>query len=395
MSARRLAFALAFAFAGCTPAPPPSSIGSSPASLAPTTTSPSPATPTTASDASAAADVEDLVAAMAAFVQAEDRRSYLSLVDLSDPIFATEHTRWVDEWSGPHPVADYALQISDLKVAGNTATGNLTVTWSVEGDPSGVGLRTATFAARFTRDEGGGWRYAGEDWVSTEVPHFVIRVAPGLEAATPDIAAELPRIYDGVTKALDHVPVADLEIKVYNDPPALVANTLLSLPNIDGWNEPGEALKLQTGTGRDLPPVIAHELVHFIVFDRAGTQRSRMPWWLDEGVATLVGTGLDGGDGFNDARLGMAVAWEADDELANWEDMAVFEETPVSLWEFVYPQGYAMVAFVTERFGADRRNDWLAAMATEMDIDEATPAELGRSFDQLDAEFRHWLAKQR
>ena len=75
--------------------------------------------------------------------------------------------------------------------------------------------------------------------------------------------------------------------------------------------------------------------------------------------------------------------------------MAVFEETPVELWEFVYPQGYAMVAFVTERFGADRRNDWLAAMATEMDIDAATPAELGRSFDRLDAGFRDWLADQR
>ena len=38
---------------------------------------------------------------------------------------------------------------------------------------------------------------------------------------------------------------------------------------------------------------------------------------------------------------------------------------------------------------------WLAAMATEMDIDEATPAELGRSFDRLDAAFRNWLADQR
>ena len=103
-----------------------------------------------------------------------------------------------------------------------------------------------------------------------------------------------------------------------------------------------------------------------------------MPWWLDEGVATLVGSGLDGGDGHNDARLPQVIEWEAAGALAPWEDMAVFEETPVELWAFVYPQGYAMAAFVTERFGADRRNDWLAAMATEMDIDEATPAELGR-----------------
>ena len=48
-----------------------------------------------------------------------------------------------------------------------------------------------------------------------------------------------------------------------------------------------------------------------------------------------------------------------------------------------------------ERFGAERRNDWLAAMATEMDIEAATPAELGRTFRELDGEFRGWLADQR
>ena len=59
-------------------------------------------------------------------------------------------------------------------------------------------------------------------------------------------------------------------------------------------------------------------------------------------------------------------------DLADWRDMAVFEETPQSLWQFVYPQGYAMVRYVTERYGVSDRNAWLASMATEMTIDEAT-----------------------
>jgi hypothetical protein len=74
--------------------------------------------------------------------------------------------------------------------------------------------------------------------------------------------------------------------------------------------------------------------------------------------------------------------------------MAVFEVTPLELWRYVYPQGYAMVTFVTEAYGAPKRNAWLAAMATEMTIDEATPAVLGVSFDELDGAFRAWVVER-
>lgn len=341
----------------------------------------------------AAAAIETLVGEMAAAVLAGDQDGYLALVDRSDPVFAIEHERWAIDWSGRNPVTDYRLELSDVQVAGETASGQLTVEWAVDPSLSSEPARTTTFLARFTH-EAGGWRYAGEAWASTEVPHFIVRVAPGLEDTAPEIVDDLPGIFGDVRTALDYEPAGALEIKLYADANALVANTLLSLPRISGWNEPGEALKLvNRPDGPPLAPTIAHELTHFTLFDRAGTQRTRMPWWLDEGIATFVGAEMDGSSG--EGRLAQVVSWEAEGALARWEDMAVFEETPVDLWQFVYPQGYAMVAFVTERFGADRRNDWVAAMATDMDIDEATRAELGRPFVELDAEFRDWLAAQR
>ena len=52
-----------------------------------------------------------------------------------------------------------------------------------------------------------------------------------------------------------------------------------------------------------------------------------------------------------------------------------------------------MVRFVSSRFGHDLRNQWLAKMATEMEIDAATPAVLGMSFDDLDKAFREWLTQ--
>ena len=333
-----------------------------------------------------------LVESMAAAVQAGDRAGYLALVDLSNPTFALEHTRWVDDWSGANPATEYALQISGLVLDDNEATGQMQVTWFIHGDEETSYRRTATYYVRFT---GGpdAWRYAGESWVDTQVEHFLIHVAPELKGSATVVAADLPSIYDHVTSALAYEPGAPLEIKLYQNAPALVATTLLSLPDIRGWNEPGEALKIHFSPGGpSVASIIAHEFTHFLCFDRAGTQRTRMPWWLDEGIATYVAASYE--DTQPNERLAQVVAWEASGELAPWDSMAVFEDTPVDLWKFVYPQGYAMTRYVTEEYGEAKRNAWLAAMATEMDIDEATPAILNLTFDELDAAFRGWLSGQ-
>jgi hypothetical protein len=350
-------------------------------------------TPVATEDASASAELADLVAAMASAVIDGDLERYLDLVDLSDPVFAIEHTRWVEDWAGRDPATTYSLSLAGVAVDGDSAVGLLTVEWSTDPIPSDNPTRLASFAARFTRGTDG-WRYAGEDWTSTQTERFIVRVAPGLEAAGQAIADDLPGIYADVTAALGYEPAGSLEIKLYADSPSLVANTLLSLPDIAGWNEPGEALKLvNRSDGPSLAPTIAHELTHFLGFDRAGTQRSRMPWWLDEGIATYVGSHVAGTP--EDGRLAQVIVWEAGGELAPWVEMEVFEETPLDLWPYVYSQGYAMVRFISEELGVDRRNAWLAAMATEMDIDEATSAVLGRSFERLDRNFREWLAAQR
>lgn len=330
---------------------------------------------------------------MAAAVLAGDRAGYLALVDFSNPTFALEHTRWVDDWSGSNPASEYALEISELVIDDDEATGQMAVNWLIPGTGEYEYRRTTSYQVRFTGGPGA-WRYAGERWVDTPVEHFLIHIAPELEERAPPIAADLPGIYDRVTSALAYEPGAPLEIKLYQNAPALVATTLLSLPDIRGWNEPGEALKIYFSPGGpSVASIIAHEFTHFIGFDRAGTHRTRAPWWLEEGIASYVASSYEGPASSD--RLGQVIAWEASGELAAWASMAVSEDTPVDMWRFVYPQGYAMVRYVTERYGEAERNAWLAVMATEIDIDEATPAKLGVSFDDLDAGFRAWLRSQR
>lgn len=366
--------------------------GSNPASLAPTpipTPGPTVSLTRPPGSLSPSAEIEFLVESMAAHVRVGDKAGYLALVDLSDPTFALEHTRLADEWSGIHPVPDYALAVEDLEIDGAAATGSLTATWTnFQGE-----RRIATWTGTFTRDRTG-WRYAGEVWTTTEVPHFTIKIAPGLDDLVPKVSEDLPAVYDHVTDVLDYEPGAPLQIKLYADAPALAANTLLSLPDIRGWNEPGEALKLRVDPEDPfMTPVIAHEMTHFTSFDRAGTKRSKMPWWLDEGLAVFVARKFDTIKQDPDPALEAVAAWQADGTLVEWDRMAVYETTPMELWRNVYPQGYAMVTFVTNRFGRDARNAWLAKMATEMDIEAATPAVLGLSFDDLDGAFREWLTQ--
>ena len=142
-----------------------------------------------------------------------------------------------------------------------------------------------------------------------------------------------------------------------------------------------------------MTPIIAHEMTHFVSFDRAGTKRTKMPWWLDEGLAVYVSRKFDTIKTDTDPATETVAAWLADGRLVDWDRMAVYETTPQELWPNVYPQGYVMVRFVSTRFGPDLRNAWLAKMATEMDIDAATPAVLGMSFDDLDKAFREWLTQ--
>jgi hypothetical protein len=338
------------------------------------------------------AAITALVEVMADAVHAQDRAAYLDVVDLSDPVFAVEHTRWADEWASEAPVDRFSLSVEDIQVDGDTATGDLTMKWALR---QNVSFQVAEYPVLFRRGEDGVWRYAGELWITYETEQFIVRAAPGLEPVAETVLDLLPDIYAHATSSIDHAPAAATEIKLYATPEALIANTLLSLPVIAGWNEPGEALKLVAPTADTeyLQIVLAHEFTHKLTFDMADTTQGNYPWWLAEGIAEYVAS-----EYWGEARLALEsdtirTIWE-DGKWVAWDQISDFDTTPVRLWRFVYPQGFAMVSYVTEVYGEARRNDWLSYMAVEMSLDEATQAALGRSFADLDQGFQVWLAEQ-
>jgi hypothetical protein len=196
-------------------------------------------------------------------VLAQDSETYLSYVDLSDPVFAVEHTNWAIGWAEAVPVTRFDLVTHDLEIDGHEATADLVMLWVLQDDPT---THYARFSARFTQGDDGLWLYAGENWLTTNTRYFRVRSAPGLDDVTDDVIRLLPDVYELATSSLDYEPESRGEIKLYHDAQDLIATTLLSLPRITGWNEPNESLKLAAGTEdmtlNRLAFVFLHELTH-------------------------------------------------------------------------------------------------------------------------------------
>jgi ketosteroid isomerase-like protein len=333
--------------------------------------------------------ITSLVAAMEGAVQRQDRDAYLSHVDLSDPVFAREQAYWVDDWKRIETRDGFGMSVSTIRVEGDQATAALEIAWT---QPDST-PRSARFPARFVRGTDGAWRYAGEAWVTVETEHFRVHAFPRMGQAAQKLATALPALYCHVTTGLDYQPSSMIEIKLYDTPDNMGATIALSLPPIHGWNEPGQSLKmLARPDAMPSPATLAHELTHFVMFDMAGTTFGQYPWWLVEGVAQYMASD------YWDAKQSVDTVQQVRDlsaagELVDWSAISDFDMTPVVLWSYVYPQGYAFVVYVTEAFGPDARNAWLRDMAIEMNLDAASQAALRIPFEELDRGFRAWLAR--
>lgn len=353
-------------------------------------------TPTPVAESSAGEAIARLLGQMQSAILTRDAAAYLALVDLeADPTFGLEHTRWVEDWdSGPANLLQFALSLRNLAVndAGTEAVGDLTMTWSTLVDMRVS--RGADYPARFTRDAAGRWRYAGEVFaLSAATEHFDVLAMAGLEAELEEVTGYLPDVHARVTTALDHTPAGRQVIKLYSEPWALVATTRLSLTQpISGWNEPGEALKLVGAAARD-EITLAHEFAHYVTFDLAGTTRGSYPWWVAEGLAEFAASGFwTGAERL--ARIAAVQERRRTAGLVAWDALAVFEETPESLWPYAYQQGYAFVRFVEETYGAAARHAWVRGMAAGDTLEAATQAAFGVSFQEANAAFLAWLDAQ-
>lgn len=163
--------------------------------------------------------------------------------------------------------------------------------------------------------------------------------------------------------------------------------------------------------------VVAHELTHIITLNKA---RKKWPFqfallsvsrfdsnpditfqfplyhlnaprgWT-EGIAQYGAHkfGYDSWDSHRDMLLRMAVL---EDDLLSWEEMGtVWDRTGKFYGEFVYNQGYAMMVYIHQQYGAEKVDE-LTHQVGAMSFDPAIRRVLGVSADQFYADWVAFLA---
>lgn len=348
--------------------------------------------------AAATPEFEETLRAMERAVLAGDAEGYLSWVDRGDAVFAMEQKNWAADLALHRPAA-FSMEVEGLAVEGDRATGELKMRWRLarEGGEAGP-ERAVAFPAKFVRGQtplGHGWLYAGEDWASVEGEGVVVWFPEGWEEAAEGIVGVFPEIAAHVHEGFGIEVEGPQHVKLYPSMEWLQASIYLSYTDpLGGWNEPGESIKLlgdavRGRRGAALGPmarvVLAHEYGHVATF-AYGARATEMPWWVLEGVAELAAERYSRSG--RRSVEGMVRAWAAAGSLIEWERLADFRGEAANHGAVVYTQGHHMLGYISERFGRERRNGWLRAMASGASLDEATREALGVSFEELDRGWR-------
>ncbi|MBX3406582.1 MAG: hypothetical protein KF869_07440 [Phycisphaeraceae bacterium] len=276
------------------------------------------------------------------------------------------------------------------------------------GDPRVID-RTVSYPVVFallpTEDAPGGrWLYKGEHWIEvraepgddaeTNHAHRGENVAmcfAGYEDVSRRVVEMLPEIRAHVDTGFEQDVPHEQVVKIYPTMQHLQASIYLSYwDGLSGWNEPKESIKIivrPNARRQQLQPLLAHEYGHVVTFEM-GPQATDIDWWVLEGVAELAAEAYSSNSAARTEQ--QVLRWAAADKLAEFSQISDFRNTHKEVMGHVYRQGQHMSAYITQRFGRTKRNNWLRAMANGASIDEASVKELGvpGGFAEIDRDWR-------
>lgn len=339
------------------------------------------------------AQLELTLHAMESAATTGDTQAWLATIARGDNEFLKEQTYFAKDLH-KKPAAECTITMGDLTLRDDTLEGPITFTWSMGEHKK---PRTIKFDARFVQaddDRPGNastWLYAGETWQRRVASGAVVMFDEGLESAADEALKSFALVRDRVETGFNlndaALPHKTQKIKLYSSMRHLQQSICLSYTDgLGGWNEPGESIKLLVGPGSKsggLRSVIAHEYGHVATFE-LGPKSNDMAWWILEGVADLSAEVYGHNSKFieNAARKGT---------LAPWSELANFETCKPQYQTYVYHQGHHMLGYISDRWGKDKRIEWMRVMSNGATLDEGTRRVLGRSFEQLDREWRATL----
>ena len=343
--------------------------------------------------------VNQLLSAMESAIAVADTGAYMALVDMSDPVFATEQRAWITDLQS-HPVDDVEVSLAWSEPvrlqSDGSAIAPIEITWHIEGEELD---RHFAYQALFEPmgASNGQWVFAGRAWDIFDNSTPGVRVyADGAHEDLAHLCADrVEHLRDTIAENMgfDYADTEPKEVvvKVYPDMSSLQASIYLSYTDsLSGWNEPGESIKIlgrENYTTQRLDPLLAHEIGHAVSFE-FGSEINLAPWWTLEGIAEVAaGLFRDSWASKNKSIVHLAKK----DDLRDWALLADFRGEANNHARHVYLQGWSMIDYIDRTHTIKVRNAWFAQLATGSTLDEASKAALGISFETLNTNWHQSL----
>jgi len=297
-----------------------------------------------------------------------------------------------------HPPKDVTYTLSNVQQQGSMATANLTLRWTrpAEDGSQAEGASRVTLPVQLVRS-GEVWRYAGEALtpLKTEMGTLLVLRTLDLAQRVTPFAQLTTRASQELKTVLGMTVPKDVVIKVYPDFSSLSASVSLSLPPVNGWHEPGEAIKFVMPGGstaemkRATLQVLTHEFTHLALSQESQSPNKPIPWWLHEGMANYAARSFLNKQRLQEwrsrAKTYASFGWVPLSKLVD------FRVVPEYRWDNSYSQGLGMVEFLAEQRGKAQPKRLAVAFAKTGNADAAARSVGFASFEALETAAKAWL----
>ncbi|MFG0307157.1 MAG: hypothetical protein ACF8Q5_13180 [Phycisphaerales bacterium JB040] len=358
--------------------------------------------------------IRAVVRAMDDAMDNADTGKYMTHVDPDLPLLLAEQRAWATNLRERRPIEiDFTLVEGEtIELVEGGAEAEVLLAWTPRADQDENGRRPekleVPFRARFEplypvgeNPEDIRWVFSGVAWeVELHAPdgsrvlafEHDRAMAESMLEVLPDALASAAACFNAKT------PVAT--VKLYPTMELLNASISpgLTAP-IAGWNEPGEAIKLaapalaegETGPGGPVA-VLVHEAAHCVQFAH-GERPTRAPWWVLEGSAERAASLFSGEQDWPSVD-GMVRGMARFGGLADFDDLAEYDERMPSGAIRAYLQGHHFVRWLDETRHPGLRNQWLKFLLDGATLDEASRLIYQAGFDELDQSWRASLTDE-
>ncbi|NTU81054.1 MAG: hypothetical protein HGA45_17005 [Chloroflexales bacterium] len=134
--------------------------------------------------------------------------------------------------------------------------------------------------------------------------------------------------------------------------------------------------------------LIPHELSHQVLYQATNNPYGGVPLWFDEGLAVHNQERRD--EGWDE----IVAAAAQEGRLIPLEALASNFPTDADQTRLSYAQSRDVVEFILKTYGEPKLRELVAAFAAATPLEEALPQVLGRTVDELDADWRATLPPQ-